>query len=282
MDPNQFDIGGITAIIRGSRASDFQISLSMQSAHKEIYHEIAKRAKDLGVYLSSPSKYNHFNPYPVNYINFRCVGPVESLAILEPEIKAKLSELNRNSEIEIMVEADRPFLVSQHIKGDWLKLVQANRFDEEPINESTSINQKLRLFRLGLMDPTGFEINALSVAVDGPISQLRKGRLKYLTVLKGMYNEIKERAKELGVYLTMFMPYSLHYVDPVNQVQFSCRGPVESLAILEPEINAKLSELNRNNEINIKVELIYKNRRQQPTTVFSNWVEWAEANLSNL
>jgi len=160
----------------------------------------------------------------------------------------------------------------------WLREV----IDEEPINESTSINQKLRLFRLGLMDPTGFEINALSVAIDGPISQLRKGRLKYLTVLKGMYNEIKERAKELGVYLTMFMPYSLHYVDPVNQVQFSCRGPVESLAILEPEIKAKLSELNRNNEINIKVELIYKNRRQQPTTVFSNWVEWAEANLSNL
>jgi hypothetical protein len=160
----------------------------------------------------------------------------------------------------------------------WLREV----IDEEQITESTSINQKLRLFRLGLMDPTGFEINALSVAVDGPISQLRKGRLKYLTVLKGMYNEIKERAKELGVYLTMFMPYSLHYVDPVNQVQFSCRGPVESLAILEPEINAKLSELNRNDEINIKVELIYKNRRQQPTTVFSNWVEWAETNLSNL
>lgn len=160
----------------------------------------------------------------------------------------------------------------------WLREIT----DEGRVNESTSINQKLRLFRLGLMDPTKFEINILSVAVDGPISQLRKGRLKYVTVIKGMYNEIKERAKELGVYLTAFAPYSLRYIDPVNHVQFSCHGPVESLDILEPEINAMLSELNRNNEINVNItnRSLYTGPGQS-TQVFDNWAEWAKTNLSN-
>ena len=283
MDPTRFEIGLINATVRGAKAADFQIGSSMARAHEKIYQEIKVRARELGAYLSSLSKYNHFNPEPVNYINFTCVGPVESLAILVPEIKAKLSELNRNDEIEIMVEADRPGLVSPLIKREWIKLVQDNRFDEGRVNESTSINHKLRLFRLGLMDPTDFEINTMSVVVDGPISQLRKGRLKYVTVIKGMYNEIKERARELGVYLTVFAPYSLRYIDGVNHVQFSCHGPVESLDILEPEINAMLSELNRNNEININVtnRSLYTGPGQT-TQVFDNWAEWAKTNLSDI
>jgi hypothetical protein len=161
----------------------------------------------------------------------------------------------------------------------WLREIT----DEGRVNESTSINHKLRLFKLGLMDPTDFEINTMSVVVDGPISQLRKGRLKYVTVIKGMYNEIKERAKELGVYLTVFAPYSLRYIDPVNHVQFSCHGPVESLDILEPEITAMLSELNLNNEINVNItnRSLYTGPGQT-TQVFDNWAEWAETNLSDI
>lgn len=161
----------------------------------------------------------------------------------------------------------------------------------ERVDESNSIYQKLRLFKLGLMDPTEFNINKMSVVVDGPISQLRKGRLTYLTVLKGMYKEIKERAKELGVYLSAFFAHSMRHTDPINHVQFMCMGPVESLNILEPEINAKLSELNQNEEIDINItnhNIVFGSMHTGPepnlhnNTLFSNWTEWAEANLSDL
>ena len=185
---------------------------------------------------------------------------------------SKLPEL-RNSDFSPIKSYKDP---SDRIWNPWYTAITGR----DLVNESNNFAQKLRLLKLGLVDPTEFEINKMSVVIDGPISKLRRGRLTYKTVLKRIYGELKERAKELGVYLTMFYEYSLRYNDPINHVQFYCVGPVESLDLLEPEINAKLEELNQNGEININVtnRAMYTGATH-PTSIFDNWVKWAETDL---